>query len=705
MHKKTLSFSIASLLLANHLYGTTEQFDILAKNVVKRGNTVMATGDVVVFSPTYYMTADKAIHNQETGDLQLFDNVTILKDNKEQFLADTTKININTNDMVQTPAFSMDKDTGVWVESNELIGKNKAYNLEETTVSSCDCEDPMWSIRFSEGSYDSTTKWFESYDTRLYIKDVPVFYTPYFGFSMDTRRRTGLLMPTFGYSSGQGFYFAQPVFIAPALNWDLELVPQYRTKRAWGMYAYLRWADSEDSQLDIKTGFMKENGQYSDLYDLMNESHYGLDIMYEKYNFFTQKGGENQDGLYVDVHWLNDIEYKNLEEVDLTEDYEEKIESKINYYYKTPDYYGGVYFRYYLDASKESNAETLQQLPAVQLHRFTEETFIDKLFYSADLQYTNLTRPTGIGADRFDILLPLSYTFNLFDDYMQLTLKEELNISHLSYKGEGSNVFDDGTFIQAKHSIKISTDLIRSYMKFLHTVGFSATAVLPSQSKVSGDLYGVNSTVVALQPFPVTEENKKITFAVDQSLYDNDSLKQIVNHKMKQSILYDTNGTSTLGNFENQITYNYDYGSISNRLLYNHQDDQLIESSTNFSFNYDDYFLKLNHYYSKETPNSGKTDSKSYTFTLGANFERFYSASYTRYYDLLNDVVSKQILSFNIDKKCWALNLSLEDSLVAIGSNDPDEMALRQKILYLQLFLKPLGGVKQQYKQEDKADD
>ena len=703
MHKKVFSSILVSLILFEQLQANTEQFDILAKNIVKRGNTVMAVGDVVVFSPTYYMTANKAIHNQATGDLQLFDDVTILKNNKEQFLSDTSVVNINTNDMTQSPAFNMDKETGMWMETNELIGKDKVYNLEETTVSSCDCEDPAWSIKFTDGQYDSQTKWFESYNTRLYIGDVPVLYTPYFGFSMDTRRRSGFLMPTFGYSSSEGFYYAQPYFYAPSLNWDLEIIPQYRTKRAWGLYTYLRWADSENSQLNIKTGFMKENGQYFDLYDLRNETHYGLDINYERYNFFTEKNDANEDGLYVDIHWMNDIEYKNLEEVDKVEDFEEKIESKINYYYKTPDYYGGVYFRYYLDASTDDNSQTLQQLPALQLHRFSEETFIDKLFYSADIQYTNLTRSTGIGADRFDILLPMSYTFNLFNDYVQLTLKEEINLSHLAYKGEGSSVFDDGTFIQAKHTITLSTDLIRSYLDFLHTVGFSATAVLPSQSNVKGDIYSINSTTTALSPFPVTEENKKITFAMDQSFYDTDSLKQIVNHKMKQSILYDTNGSSTLGNFENQLTYNYDYGSISNRLLYNHQDDAFIESSTNFSFNYDDYFLKLNHYYSKETPNSGKRDSRSYIFTVGSKFERFYNLSYSRYYDLLNDVISKQIVTLNVDKKCWAVNVSLEDSLVALASEDSD--ALRQKILFIQLFLKPLGGVKQQYKNEDKEDN
>ena len=52
--------------------------------------------------------------------------------------------------------------------------------------------------------------WFNMYNARLYIYDIPVFYTPYFGYSLDTTRQTGLLMPSVGISSDEGFYYEQP---------------------------------------------------------------------------------------------------------------------------------------------------------------------------------------------------------------------------------------------------------------------------------------------------------------------------------------------------------------------------------------------------------------------------------------------------------------------------------------------------------------
>jgi lipopolysaccharide assembly outer membrane protein LptD (OstA) len=41
----------------------------------------------------------------------------------------------------------------------------------------------------------------QMYNARLYAGSVPVFYLPYFAYPTDTTRRTGLLRPTFGFSS------------------------------------------------------------------------------------------------------------------------------------------------------------------------------------------------------------------------------------------------------------------------------------------------------------------------------------------------------------------------------------------------------------------------------------------------------------------------------------------------------------------------
>ncbi len=161
--------------------------------------------------------------------------------------------------------------------------------LDEAILSSCDCIDPDWSIRVSSADYDTEDKWINAYNPRLYIKDIPVLYTPYLGFSTNKERRTGLLIPTLGYSKSEGGSYSQPIFYAPKDNYDLELIPQYRAKRGSGMYAYFRYADSIDSVFRISGGYFNEVKEYKEEFDLRNEEHYGIDIDYTRRKSFYRK--------------------------------------------------------------------------------------------------------------------------------------------------------------------------------------------------------------------------------------------------------------------------------------------------------------------------------------------------------------------------------------------------------------------------------
>jgi len=62
---------------------------------------------------------------------------------------------------------------------------------------------------------------------------------------------------------------------------------------------------------------------------------------------------------------------------------------------------------------------------------------------------------------------------------------------------------------------------------------------------------------------------------------------------------------------------------------------------------------------------------------------------------MLNNISNKQEYIFDMDKNCWGLSLKFEDSLVASSAINAEP--LRQKIIYLLLELKPIGGFKQKY--------
>ena len=709
MHKIVVSLALASFLIqVNAQELNTERLQLVAKDVDTKNNIITATGDVVAYSPTYYLSSDKMIYDKDKEILELFDNVLIIKDNKIQTQSNYAFVDMKNDIINQDPVFLMDNTSNIWSNSKEANKDKDVITLENSILSSCDCIDPIWSIRSSSSDYDTEAMWMNTYNPRLYVKNVPVFYLPYFGFPTDTTRRTGLLLPTMGYSSSEGFLYSQPIFIAPADDYDIELIPQIRTQRGYGSYANFRYADSPDSMLNVKTGYFKEFDNYRSKEQLENSEHYGLDIDYERKNIFA-KNKEHQDGVFTSIRYLNDIEYITLKEED---DYnlgtDKKIESKVNYFYNTPEYYGGVYGKYYVDASQKTNDNTLQELPQIQLHSYNKELFLENLIYSIDTKAQNFTRKEGLNAKIYDINVPISYTKNILDDYMYVGVENRTILTQYDYSNSLYNNlrYEDGTLIQNRTSFIVGTDLIKPYSDYIHTLNLNASYDIPENLRKDGDLY--NITVKENQPlkydelsvFPTLQEQKTIKLSLNQSIYDKDNLKQFINHKMSQSILYNSFDEPKFQDLDNYVKINHDYGSLSGKVVYNMDDNKVVEGSFDNSLSYEDLTFSAGYYYSKKTNNEFNTrdDLESYRLSTSYKLAKDYSIKYYENYDLQEKTRNRQGIGLNIDDSCWNLDLLLEKEITprsryveSTRSYDSHE----QTIVYAVLMLKPIGGIRQ----------
>ena len=708
MHKIVVSLALASFLIqVNAQELNMEKLQLVAKDVDTKNNIITAVGDVVAYSPTYYLSSDKMVYDKDREILELFDNVLIIKDNKIQTQSNYAFVDMKNDIINQDPVFLMDNTSNIWSNSKEANKDKDLITLENSILSSCDCIDPIWSIRSSSSDYDTEAMWMNTYNPRLYVKNVPVFYLPYFGFPTDTTRRTGLLLPTMGYSSSEGFLYSQPIFIAPADDYDIELIPQIRTQRGYGSYANFRYADSPDSMLNVKTGYFKEFDNYRSKEQLENSEHYGLDIDYERKNIFAKKK-EHQDGVFTSIRYLNDIEYITLKEEDDNLWTDKKVESKVNYFYNTPEYYGGVYGKYYVDASQKTNDNTLQELPQIQLHSYNKELFLENLIYSIDTKAQNFTRKEGLNAKIYDITVPISYTKNILDDYMYLGVENRTILTQYDYSNSLYNNlrYEDGTLIQNRTSFIVGTDLLKPYSDYIHTLNLNASYDIPENLRKDGDLY--NITVKENQPlkynelsvFPTLQEQKTIKLSLNQSIYDKDNLKQFINHKMSQSILYNSFDEPKFQDLDNYVKINHDYGSLSGKVVYNMDDNKVVEGSFDNSLSYEDLTFSAGYYYSKKTNNEFNTrdDLESYRLSTSYKLAKDYSIKYYENYDLQEKTRNRQGIGLNIDDSCWNLDLLLEKEITprsryveSTRSYDSHE----QTIVYAVLMLKPIGGIRQ----------
>ena len=215
---------------------------------------------------------------------------------------------------------------------------------------------------------------------------------PYFGFSTDTQRRTGLLVPKFSIKGDEGFFYEQPIYFTMQENWDLQFNPQVRTDRGYGLYSTLRFIDSVSSMGEWNFGAFRENSTYFKEENLENQTHVGVELKYLRTDLIKSLLGDNfQEGLWVDATYLNDVDYLNLGRRDY-KDVNSLITSKINYFLADENNFYGAYGKYYIDTSKTHNKDTLQEYPSFQYHRFLNSLLDERIRYSFDASFNNYYR-------------------------------------------------------------------------------------------------------------------------------------------------------------------------------------------------------------------------------------------------------------------------------------------------------------------------
>ena len=667
---------------------TQEEVELLAQTVTKEGTVAHAIGNVVVYSPKYLITADEAYYDYESGDLELIGNITMLEGVSYASRSGHTKLNLKTDEGTSEPLFFFDESVNIWLKCENAILSPSSYIAQKSIVSSCNTQDPDWKIAFTTGEHDKENKWMHLYNPVFYAGDTPFFYLPYFSFSTDTTRRTGLLRPDIGFGS-EGLFYLQPIYFAPEKDWDVEVSPQIRTSRGEGIHGTYRFVDSQYSKGTIETGYFKEKESYVQEKNLKNNEHYGYRIMYDRSALLSTKYDNIEDGLWIDFNYLNDIDYYNTIN-DKMKAYNRLVTSQMNYYVKRDQDYVGIYGKYYIDTTLVSNDSTLQQLPTLNYHRFSNPLLFDNLLYSVDYNAKNYSRVEGVTAFQNEVSTPLTVHFSFLEDYLHVSASENIYMTHVSY-GNGAEDGNYGQYFNNYHKISMFTDLAKAYDNFFHTLYFGMEQTLPSYRKEKGTW---DYTYKGNELIPLTMEEKNTAFKLKQFFYDSEGDKR-VSHSVKQT--YYSEHDYKYGDLENDVkVYITPQFIIGNNILYSHEYSQLARTQTSVTYKDDLYSASLLYTY-QDTPTStsGALSSKNYNYmTLIAstnyfeNFNTFASVNY----DLNDDLFKSWSFGIKKLKKCWDYSITYKDlTLPSLTSSGADSVN-RQGVMFLFNFY-PLGNI------------
>jgi len=104
-------------------------------------------------------------------------------------------------------------------------------SFEQVRYMTCPVGDKDWMLQASAINLDTVRHVGVARDAWVEFRGVPIFYTPYLSFPMDSQRKSGLLAPILDHSGTNGYELGVAYYFNLAPNYDLTLTPEYLSAR------------------------------------------------------------------------------------------------------------------------------------------------------------------------------------------------------------------------------------------------------------------------------------------------------------------------------------------------------------------------------------------------------------------------------------------------------------------------------------------
>lgn len=735
MHKFFYSLAlISTLVYAKESYQpkSSQLGEISADTLSSDKDKIYAKGHVVLVSGEYYISANDVVYDKKNKTAEINGEVRVYKGSDLSFSAKAIKVDFSKDTFSLSSIYLQSVSSGLWVSAKEASSENDVYHFKENTVSGCDIQNPIWHLDSSSGSLDQSDDVLTLWNTRIYLGKLPIFYVPYMSFSTNSQRKSGLLYPKLAYLNEDGFYYQQPIFIAPYESWDITLSPQIRTSRGIGMSGEFRLATPRDNLLSFQAKYFYNTKKYVQKYSILNQHVYGFNFDFEtRLGTGWFDGYETlNDGFYSNFTYMNDLDYLRID--DAGKKISDRLSvSRFNYLFHSEEHYFGFYNKLFIDIAQPVNKSTFQLLPGLQYHKFYDSLFWQNLMYSIDFQANNVMRQEGYGYYENTINVPIGIELPLFDGYLSVGASTDLNFTNINLyqtkdlfiAGNPNINYKNANFFTANYAASLATDLAKDYGTFMHTLQLMA--------KISGPYYRYTSDMFSDNIYK-DYSNAAIQIANDSSL-SSDQKKFYINNLWNPSSIvdFDTNKHR----FEIQLSqyfYNNEgntlfYYNLSQKLNLQSQDYLLSESMVNevgsspidgldlkasiyYSFLYKDitevsanidlqkWHLKssLGYYYKKLFASKTSSINANFiNFSLSNDFG-YFSLGGEVNYDFLAHQLKDWSIEISTDIRCFGVSLKFAQEIASVLTdvgNQPLLQSMVNNYVRLEFRFTPLSEV------------
>lgn len=258
------------------LYGTMTLSEFVARNPQSRvtllaAEKISGTTDAVMRAdgaaelrrPGTTLTADAITYQPPTEELQADGNVRLVR-GEDVIEGPSLRYRLDSSEGVfEKPRYSIRRNlqtgqnltttTGTGqADRLEFLGENRV-RMQNATYSTCGPDNPDWYAKAETLDLDFQSDEGEGRNGTVFFKGVPVLYSPWLDFSLNNRRKSGFLSPTFGTTNRTGIDLLIPYYWNIAPNMDATIAPRLLGTRGLMMsneFRYLNEGYSGIARLD-----------------------------------------------------------------------------------------------------------------------------------------------------------------------------------------------------------------------------------------------------------------------------------------------------------------------------------------------------------------------------------------------------------------------------------------------------------------------
>ncbi|MBN1140733.1 MAG: LPS-assembly protein LptD [Deltaproteobacteria bacterium] len=372
-----------------------------------------AQGDVFLQRGKWQLYSDRMTWNPDRNEAGGEGHVRLLDEEGNALAAQAFELNLETGAGRLHQGRIFFRENNFHLEAEELHRRDdRNFSAQGATFTTCDGDDPAWRFRAEEVQV-TLDDYARAKHVLFYLKDLPVLYSPYLIYPV-SKRKTGFLIPRYGYSDNRGAQIFQPFYWAISRNTDATFHLDYLSRLGLGKGVEYRYIAPNDNRGEV-------HGYHIN----------GFDEGEDRFAFSWEHDGF----LPGKVRLVADVEY--VDEKDFFEDFGEEAEEynretvqsvvfaqrnweKLNL---------GTQVKYIKDLEKSSDG-IVQRLPEARLSLVRKRLWSTPFFFGFGTSYNHFWRDEGADGDR---LLLRPFLAAVFQPGGLAELEAELGVTERLY--------------------------------------------------------------------------------------------------------------------------------------------------------------------------------------------------------------------------------------------------------------------------------